>query len=49
MSSGTNDHDRDYAETVFLYALQALPSSEIPTVRLISPGAGRRQEVEALR
>ena len=50
MSSGTNDHDRDYAETVFLYALQVLPSSEIPTVEAhLSACAGCRQEVEALR
>jgi anti-sigma factor ChrR (cupin superfamily) len=50
MSSGTNDHDRDYAETVFLYALQALPSSEIPTVEAhLSGCAGCRQEVETLR
>jgi anti-sigma factor ChrR (cupin superfamily) len=50
MSSGTNDHDRDYAETVFLYALQALPSSEIPAVEAhLSGCAGCRQEVETLR
>jgi hypothetical protein len=30
MSSGSDAHDRDYRELVFLYALQALPSSEFP-------------------
>jgi len=50
MSSGTTDHDRDYAETVFLYALQALPSGEIPIVEAhLSACAGCRQEVETLR
>jgi anti-sigma factor ChrR (cupin superfamily) len=50
MSSGTSGHDRDYAETVFLYALQALPSSEIPSVEAhLSACAGCRQEVETLR
>ena len=32
MSSGSDRHDRDSRESVFLYALQVLPSSERPAV-----------------
>jgi anti-sigma factor ChrR (cupin superfamily) len=51
MSSGSSgNHDRDYLELVFLYALQALPSSEIPGVEAhISACADCRQEIEPLR
>ena len=50
MSSGSGSHDRDYPELVFLYALQVLPSSEIPVVEAhISACADCRQEMETLR
>ncbi len=51
MSSGSSgNHDRDYLELVFLYALQALPSSEIPGVEAhISACADCQQEMELLR
>src|SRR2546430_17052240 len=50
MSSGSSTHDRDYPELVFLYALQALPSSERPGVEAhISVCAECRQEMETLR
>jgi anti-sigma factor ChrR (cupin superfamily) len=50
MSSGSGEHDRDYAESVYLYALQALPSSECPVVEAhLSACADCRQEVETLR
>jgi anti-sigma factor ChrR (cupin superfamily) len=50
MSSGSDSHDRDYRELVFLYALQALPSSEFPVVEAhISACADCQQEMETLR
>jgi anti-sigma factor ChrR (cupin superfamily) len=50
MSSGAAEHDRDYLELVFLHALRALPSSEIPTLEAhLSACAECRQEMEALR
>src|SRR5881296_1480151 len=50
MSSGSSTHDRDDPELVFLYALQALPSSERPGVEAhISACAECRQEMETLR
>jgi hypothetical protein len=50
MSSGAAEHDRDYPELVFLHALRALPSSEIPTLEAhLSACAECRQEMEALR
>ncbi len=50
MSSGSGNHDRDYVESVFLYALRALPSSELPAVEAhISACADCQQEVETLR
>jgi len=50
MSSGSPGHDRDYLESLFLYALQALPSSEISVVEAhLSACAECRQEMETLR
>ena len=50
MSSGSGHHDRDYRELVFLHALQALPSSEIPVVEAhLAACAECRQENETLR
>src|SRR5437867_11232997 len=50
MSSGSSTHDRDDPELVFLYALQALPSSERPgVVAHISACAECREEMETLR
>src|SRR6267154_1511825 len=50
MNSKSGQHDREQLDLVFLYALQALPSSEIPVVEAhISSCADCRQEVETLR
>ena len=50
MSSGSDTHDRDYPELVFLYALGALPSSERSVVEAhISACADCQQEMETLR
>jgi anti-sigma factor ChrR (cupin superfamily) len=50
MSSASGQHGPDHAERVFLYALQALPSSEVAIVGAqISACADCRQEVETLR
>jgi len=50
MSSESGRHDQDHQELLFLYVLQALPSSEIPVVMArISTCAECRQELEALR
>ena len=50
MSSGSDAHDRDYRELVFLYALQALPSSEFPIAEAhISACADCQREMETLR
>jgi anti-sigma factor ChrR (cupin superfamily) len=50
MSSGTGQHDRDYPELVALYALQALPPSEISVVEAhLSACADCRREMETLR
>jgi anti-sigma factor ChrR (cupin superfamily) len=50
MSSGSRGHDRDSLESLCLYALQALPSSEMSVVEAhISACAECRQEIEALR
>jgi anti-sigma factor ChrR (cupin superfamily) len=50
MSSESTEHDRDYLESVFLYVLQALPSSECPAVEAhIAACADCRQEMETLR
>lgn len=50
MSSGSDRHDRDSRKSVFLYALQVLPSSERPVVEAhISACAECRRELETLR
>src|SRR3984893_11916514 len=50
MSSKSDQHDRDHLDLVFLYALQALPSSEIHGVEAhTSSCADCRQEMETLR
>jgi anti-sigma factor ChrR (cupin superfamily) len=50
MNSGSGEHNRDHLESVFLYALRALPSSEVPVVEAhISACADCRQEMETLR
>jgi anti-sigma factor ChrR (cupin superfamily) len=50
MSSGSSAHERDHLNAVFLYALQALPASELPVVEAqISACAECRQELETLR
>jgi anti-sigma factor ChrR (cupin superfamily) len=50
MSSGSGDHDRDSLESVFLYALQVLPSSERLVVEAhILECADCRRELETLR
>jgi anti-sigma factor ChrR (cupin superfamily) len=50
MSSVPGRHDQDHLESVFLYALQALPSSEVAVVEAqISACTDCRQEIETLR
>jgi anti-sigma factor ChrR (cupin superfamily) len=50
MSPASDQHDQDYAELVFLYALQALPSSEVSVVGAhIAACTDCRQEMETLR
>ncbi len=50
MNSKSGQHDQEHLDLVFLYALQALPSSEIPVVEAhISSCADCRQEIETLR
>jgi len=50
MNSKSDQHHREYLDLVFLYALQALPSSEIPLVEAhISACADCQQEIETLR
>ncbi len=50
MNSKSGQHDREHLDLVFEYALQALPSSEIPVVEAhLSSCADCRQEVETLR
>ena len=50
MSSASDQHGQDYAERVFLYALQALPSSEVALVGAHIAGCAEcRQELETLR
>lgn len=50
MSSASDKHGQDHAELVFLYALQALPSSEVAVVGAqISACADCQQEMETLR
>ena len=48
--SPASDHGQDYAERVFLYALQALPASEVVVVGAHIAGCAEcRQEMETLR
>jgi ChrR Cupin-like domain len=50
MSSGSGEHERDHLESVCLYALQALPASEVPLVEAqISACAYCSQELRRLR
>jgi len=50
MNSKSDQHDRDHLDLVFLYALQALPSSEIPVAEACTSScADCRQEIETLR
>ena len=50
MNSKSDQHNREHPDSVFLYALQALPASEIPVVEAhISECAGCQQEMETLR
>ena len=50
MSSAFDTHGRDHSELVFMYALQALPSSEVPAAEAhISACADCRREMERLR
>jgi anti-sigma factor ChrR (cupin superfamily) len=50
MNSKSSDHDREHLDLVFLYVLQALPSSEIPVVEAhTSSCEDCRQEIETLR
>src|SRR5258708_10565512 len=50
MSSKSDQHDQEHLDAVFLYALLALPSNEIPLVEArISSCADCRQEIETLR
>jgi anti-sigma factor ChrR (cupin superfamily) len=50
MTSASGNHDPEYSELVFLYALQALPASEASVVGAhIAACADCRQEVETLR
>jgi hypothetical protein len=50
VSSASGNHDQNHSELVFLYALQALPSSEIPGVEaLVSACAECQRDLETLR
>jgi anti-sigma factor ChrR (cupin superfamily) len=50
MSSASGEHGQDYSELVFLYALEALPSSEMAVVEAhLSACADCRQEMKMLR
>jgi anti-sigma factor ChrR (cupin superfamily) len=50
MRSASGEHGQDHSELVFLYALRALPSSEVPVVEAqISACADCRREMETLR
>ena len=50
MNSKSGQHDQEYLDLVFLYALQALPSSETRAVEAhISSCPDCRQEIETLR
>ena len=48
--SSSGDHDQDHVESVFLYALRALPAGEVPAVDAqIAACAECRQELDALQ
>lgn len=50
MSSGSREHERDHVDSVCLYAVQALPASEVPVVEAqIAACADCRNDMEALR
>jgi anti-sigma factor ChrR (cupin superfamily) len=50
MSSGSREHQRDHLDSLSLYALQALPASEVPLVEAqIAACADCRKDVESLR
>jgi anti-sigma factor ChrR (cupin superfamily) len=50
MSPASSEHEQGYAELVFLYALQALPSSDVAVVGAHIAGCAEcRQEMETLR
>src|SRR5688572_30436354 len=50
MNAKSDQHDQEMRDSVFLYALQALPSSEVRAIEAhISSCAACRQEFEALR
>jgi ChrR Cupin-like domain len=50
MSPGTGAHDKDYLESVCLYAVEALPANQISRLEAhLSACAVCRQELEALR
>jgi anti-sigma factor ChrR (cupin superfamily) len=50
MNLKSGQHDQAHLDLVFLYALQALPSNEIPVVEAqISACTGCRQELDTLR
>jgi quercetin dioxygenase-like cupin family protein len=50
MNSNSDQHDRDHLDLVFLHALQALPSSEIPVAEAQMSSCDEcRREIEALR
>jgi anti-sigma factor ChrR (cupin superfamily) len=50
MSPASDQHGQDYTERMFLYALQALPSSEVAVVGAHIAGCAEcRQEMETLR
>ncbi len=50
MNSKSDQHDREHLDLVFLYALQALPSSEIPVIEAQTSSCEEcRQEMETLR
>ncbi len=50
MNSKSGQHDREHLDLVFLYALGALPSSEVPVVEAhISSCADCQQEMKTLR
>ena len=50
MSSASSEHEQGHVERVFLYALQALPSAEVPVVEAqLAACTECRREMETLR